>query len=315
MAALLTVLFAVFLLTGFAVVVGWLLLERRGDAEGLVDSEVDLMLPGLLKRDDLSSISLWSRVLERLDVAERARRHLMQAGMNVSVGRLSAMMLLAAASAFSVFNSLAPNSWLLNVAAGLGAGAIPYWAVLRRRRKRLARFEDQFPDALDFLARALRAGHPFPVALEFLANESAAPLSVEMRITSDERRLGMSWDDAFRNLSQRVPLLNVRLFAAAVTLQTRTGGKLSEVLGQLAETMREAASLRGEVRAISAHGRMTGTILTVMPIAICFLMTSVNPGYLNVLLHHPLGPPLILASIGCLVLAHLVIRRIVDVRL
>jgi tight adherence protein B len=315
MPAVLTVFFAVFLLAGFAVVVGWLLLERRGDAEGLVASEVDLMLPGLLKRDDLSSISLWSRVLERLDVAERARRHLVQAGMTVSVGRLSAMMLLAAASTFSVLNGLAASSWLLNAAAGLAAGAVPYLMVLRRRRKRLARFEDQFPDALDFLARALRAGHPFPVALEFLANESAAPLSVEMRITSDERRLGMSWDDAFRNLSQRVPLLNVRLFAAAVTLQTRTGGKLSEVLGQLAETMREAASLRGEVRAISAHGRMTGTILTIMPIAICFLMTSVNPGYLSVLLHHPLGPPLILASIGCLVLAHFVIRRIVDVRL
>lgn len=315
MAALLTVFFAVFLLAGFAVVVGWLLLERRGDAEGLVDSEVDLMLPGLLKRDDLSSISLWSRVLERLDVAERARRHLVQAGMTVSVGRLSAMMLLAAASTFSVLNGFAASSWPLNAAAALGAGAVPYLMVLRRRRKRLARFEDQFPDALDFLARALRAGHPFPVALEFLANESAAPLSVEMRITSDERRLGMSWDDAFRNLSQRVPLLNVRLFAAAVTLQTRTGGKLSEVLGQLAETMREAASLRGEVRAISAHGRMTGTILTIMPIAICFLMTSVNPGYLSVLLHHPLGPPLILASIACLVVAHFVIRRIVDVRL
>jgi tight adherence protein B len=136
-----------------------------------------------------------------------------------------------------------------------------------------------------------------------------------MRIAADERRLGRSWDDALRNLSRRVPLLNVRLFAAAVLLQTRTGGKLSEVLGQLAETMRESASLRGEVRAIAAHGRLTGIVLTILPIGIALMMTWVNPEYMLVLLNYEYGRHLIASAVICLVLAHIIIQRIVDIRL
>jgi tight adherence protein B len=110
-------------------------------------------------------------------------------------------------------------------------------------------------------------------------------------------------------------LLEVNLFAAAVTLHSRTGGKLSEVMAGLAENMREAAALQGEVRALSAHGKLTGLILTILPVGICVLMLTVSPGYMQLLLDHPNGKALIAAAVGCLVLAHFVIRKLVDIKI
>jgi tight adherence protein B len=136
-----------------------------------------------------------------------------------------------------------------------------------------------------------------------------------MRKTVDERRLGMPLDQALDNLTKRMPILNLRIFVAAVKLQTRTGGKLSEVLAGLAETMREAASVEGEVKALAAHGRVTGAVLTVLPLGIAVLMTLVNPGYLNILFENPTGRIMIVACLLALVAAHFIIRKIVDVRL
>jgi tight adherence protein B len=195
------------------------------------------------------------------------------------------------------------------------AAFLPYAYVLRRRTKRFRQFEEQFPDALDFLARSLRAGHPLPISLEMLAQEESPPLSSEMRTTAEERKLGMPLDQALDNLANRIPLLNVRLFVAAVKLQSRTGGKLGEVLGGLAETMREGTALQGEVRSLAAHGRATGAILTALPIGIAIMMNIVNPGYLDILFENPTGREMVVVCVVALVAAHVVIRKIVDVRL
>ncbi len=192
---------------------------------------------------------------------------------------------------------------------------VPYLYVCRVRQKRLSAIEEQLPDALDFLARSLRAGHPFSAALEMLGNEKLPPLAAEIRKTAEERKLGLSWEAAFENLCQRVPLQEMSVFAAAVQLQSRTGGRLSEVLVKIAENMRELAALRGEVRAISAHGRMTGVILTLLPMVIVIAMSTVNPDYIQILLKHPRGKDLIAAALGCLVLAQFIIRRMVAIRI
>ena len=147
------------------------------------------------------------------------------------------------------------------------------------------------------------------------AEESDAPVSTELHRTAAEANLGSSWEHALSNLSERLPLLEVSMFAAAVQMQTRTGGKLNEVLARLAENMRDATSLKGEVRALAAHGKMTGAVLTVLPIAIAVMMMIVNPSYLTILVYHPYGKYLISAAIVCLVLAHLVIRKIVDIKI
>src|SRR5581483_2635293 len=170
------------------------------------------------------------------------------------------------------------------------------------------------PDALDSLARSLRAGHPFPAAIEIVSQECEPPVSTEFRQTSAEGNFGTSWPDALANLAARVPLAEVSLFASAVQLQNRTGGKLNEILAKLSENMRESTALKSEVRALAAHGKLTGLVLTILPIAISCVMLVVNPSYMGVLIHHPYGKYLITGAIVCLILAHFVIRRIVDIK-
>jgi len=140
-------------------------------------------------------------------------------------------------------------------------------------------------------------------------------VAAEIRRTSAEANLGTGWPSALENMGRRLPLLEVNLFSAAVQMHSRTGGKLSEVMAQLAENMRESLSLRGEVRALAAHGKLTGAILTILPIAIALMMMYVSPGYMMVLWNYPIGKELIAAAVGCLVLAHFVIRRIVDIEI
>jgi tight adherence protein B len=305
-----------FLLAAAAVLIASLVLGRKYAASGnpsLASDPEDE--PSLLKLEALSSIAPWSTLLKQFDYFDRMRRRIAETDLNWTVGRLTAMMLLAGAFSLAILSGFGwLPFWLALLIAGACALA-PYGYVLRRGARRLKQFEQQFPDALDFLARSLRAGHPLPMCLELLAQEESPPLSLEMRQTADERRLGLPLDQALENLAKRAPLLNVRLFVAAVKLQSRTGGKLSEVLTGLAENMREAAAVEGEVRALAAHGRVTGAVLTALPIGIAALMTAVNPGYLNILWENPTGRELIVVCAVALVVAHFVIRKIVDVRL
>jgi tight adherence protein B len=315
-AAIVMVVFvATFLAAAVAVFAGAAVLQRSAPVEGPAGEVAADGSPLLLKSEVLSSISIWARLLARFDFIHRMKSRLAEAGLAWTVGRLTLTMLLTGSLALVLLWNV---SWLPE-SLGLGAAAIigylPYLYVLRRRATRLAKFEEQFPESLDFLARALRAGHPFAASLEMLAAESPPPLSVEMRKTFDERQLGMSWEQALDNLSRRVPITDVSFFAAAVLLQSRTGGRLGEVLGRLAETMRERAALRGEIRAISTHGRLTGMVLTLIPLVVATVLAVVNPDYLGILVNHPNGRDLILAAGTCLALAHVVIRRIVNVKL
>jgi tight adherence protein B len=197
----------------------------------------------------------------------------------------------------------------------VAVGALPYLYILRCRAKRFRQFEENFPDALDSLARSLRAGHPFPAAMDIVAAECEQPVAAEMHQTAVEGNLGTSWEQALSNLVERVPLLEVSMFASAVQLQNRTGGKLNEVLATLAENMRESVSLKGEVRALAAHGKLTGTVLTVLPVVIAAVMAVVNPSYLAILVRNPAGKYLIAGAVVCLIAARFVIRRIVDIKL
>ncbi|MGH9674452.1 MAG: type II secretion system F family protein [Bryobacteraceae bacterium] len=316
---LVMVFLGVFVAATGAVVASKFLLDRlpEGEPTSVVDVETwgDIVDSPLLKEERLSTISFWHRMLQRFDWVENMKTRIAEAGLSWSVGRLTAMMLLAGTATLALTNQI---SWLPRyVVLGSAATAVaaPYMVVLRRRNRRLRLFEEQFPDALDSLARSLRAGNPLLAALDVLARECPAPLSVEMRRTVDERALGGNWDQALAHLSQRVPIVEVSLFAAAVQLQSRTGGRLHEVLGRLSENMREASALKGEVQSVAAHGRMTGKVLTCLPVAIAFVMIFTSPSHLEVLWRHPSGPDLITAALACLVLAHLVIKKLVDIRL
>jgi tight adherence protein B len=150
--------------------------------------------------------------------------------------------------------------------------------------------------------------------MDLVANEAEEPVAGELRRTVAEVSLGVSWDRALAHFAERVPVADVALFAAAVQLQVRSGGKLGDALGKLSEDMRETVALRGEVNAVAAHGKLTGAILTAMPFAIALMMMVVNPQYMATLFHYRWGKDLIWAALTFLVLGHLVIRRIVTVK-
>jgi tight adherence protein B len=306
-----------FLAAGLAVLIGWFALQRMG-AEAAAEDVSEHLLdesPRVLKDESLSSISPWAKLLERSDLVKIMRRHLQQADLGWSVGRVTMLMMLTASVALAIAMREDRIPGIVAVVIAVLVGSLPYLYIVRRRAKRFRQFEENFPDALDSLARALRAGHPFAAGMEIVAQECEAPVSTELRKAAAEANLGASWEQALANLSERMPLLEVSMFSAAVQMQSRTGGKLNEVLSKLAENMREATALRGEVRALAAHGKMTGAVLTVLPLVIAGMMMIVNPSYLTVLVYHPYGKYLISGAIICLVLAHVVIRRIVDIKI
>ncbi len=286
--------------------------SRGNESEGNEELGFKIEPSLLLQNGRLSSITFWDALLARFDFGEILQSRLDQADLRWSVGRITSMMLLVGVVVLAVLMRIAP--WWAAIVGGAAAAMAPYGYVLHRRTKRFLKFRENFPDALDSLARALRAGYPLSAGMEMIANETAPPVSGEIRRTSGEANLGRGWPHALENLGKRVPLLEINLFIAAVQLHARTGGKLSEVMSGLAENMRESNALQGEVRALAAYGKLTGLILTILPVGIAIMMLMVSPGYMQVLYNDPMGKNLIAIAIGCLILAHFVIRKIVDIQ-
>jgi tight adherence protein B len=303
-----------FLLASIVVAISWMaFLKTRAE-----ESEAELGELGadegrpLIRTERLSTINFWDNLLARFDFMEILKTRIAQADLNWSVGRVTISMALAAAIAFLILFRFV-GFWPALVGATVCAIA-PYSYILHLRNRRFRKFSENFPDVLDSLSRALRAGYPLSASMDMIAMETVPPVSTEMRKTSAEANLGVGWNRALENLGQRVPLLEVNLFISAVELHARTGGKLSDVMSNLAENMRESISLQGEIRSLAAHGKLTGLILTILPLVIAAMMMYVSPNYMEVLYNHPYGKNLITAAVVCLVLAHFVIRKIVDIK-
>lgn len=306
---------AIFLLSSIAVSVAWMGFLKTTTEESDAarrDKEAGDESSPLFRTERLSTLSFWDSVLARFDFIQILQDRIAQAELNWPVGRVTLGMLFLGTITLLILMKIVAG-WAALAGAILMALA-PYGFILRQRNRRFQKFREHFPDVLDSLARALRAGYPLSASMEMIASETLPPVSVEMRKTAAEANLGMGWPRALDNLGHRMPLLEVNLFTSAVQLHARTGGKLSEVLSGLAENMREAIALQGEVKALAAHGKLTGVILTILPIGIAGMLLVVSPGYMQVLYNHPNGKSLITAAVVCLVLAHLVIRKIVDIK-
>ena len=316
----LVLFFLATMVTSFAGIVSyWLFLRRHtllGEEQHHGAASIAWSEPAkLLKANPLSTISFWDRLLAKIDYVEVMKRRVSEAGVRWSIGRLTLAMLLAGALSCFFLARVANYSPLTTTVGTVLVAQLPYAYILHLRRKRLAKLESQFSDALDSLARAMRAGNPLVAALEIVAAETAEPLAGEFKLLIEERTLGRSWDDALDSLVRRIPLIEISTFAAALKLQNRTGGKLSEVLARLAETMRDSDALKTEVRSIAAHGKLTGKILTALPLLIAAMMAAVNPSYFTALWAHPNGRDLVAAGAASLCLAHLVIKKMVDIKL
>ncbi len=246
----------------------------------------------------------------------KLQRMILQAGMTVTpVEIILRGVLLAAAFAFlgRFLHAIVPPVIAMPLLALIGA-LLPIWWVLRKREKRLRQFEAQFPDAMEFLARSMRAGHGFLSGLQLISADSPQPLASVFHEAANELNLGAPLDAALAKLSEKVPLLDVRFFASAVFVQQTSGGDLSEILVKLANVIRERLRLRGEVRAASAHGRLTGLVLLILPIALAAFVMITSPAYLINFAAQPEGKSLLLAAALGQALGYFFIRRIVNVK-
>ena len=247
---------------------------------------------------------------------ERLRKFIQQGGLTWTPTRLMATILI-----MGVFGGLL--GWFLRplgfmaVSIALGMlllGSLPWLYVRHQRTKRLAEIEAQLPEALDFLARSMRAGHAFSISLEMLGQESPDPLGQEFRVLFNEQNLGAPLDVAMANFSDRIPLLDIRMFVSCVLLQRQTGGNLSEILIRLAYVIRERFKLKGQVKAASAHGRMTATILSILPLVMLVALPFVAPGYLQGMAKDPDGKWMIAGAVAAQLVGYYIMRRIVDIK-
>lgn len=269
--------------------------------------------PMLIQPDGQGQGRLLLELLRKLRLAERLNLLFEQAGLKWNVTRTLHGSLALFLLAFTGVWHVAPLYRLAALPAGLAAGALPLLYVVRRRKARLRAFEQLFPESLEFLSRSMRAGHAFSVSLEMIHSEFQEPLAGEFRRTFEEQNLGLPLDVALEKLAQRVPLMDVHFFVSAVLLQKRTGGNLAELLDKLATLIRERFKLRGRIRAISAHGRMTGMALTSIPIGVGVIMWYVNPMYAQFFIEDPTGHLLLGGAVALQLIGYGVIKKIVSI--
>jgi tight adherence protein B len=256
--------------------------EKRGVGIGSVDLK-------LIRDELLSDVPVLNRMLLRWNWATRLQDLVAQAGVKIKPGKLlliSSVLGLCADLGVQHFYS----SPLFPPLAGVVAGMLPLIAIAFMRSRRLHAFEKSFPEAIDLLGRAVRAGHAFTTGLEMIATELPQPLSGEFRTAYDEQNFGLPLREALLNLCERVPLVDVRFFVTALLVQKETGGNLAEILDNLSHVIRERFKILGEVRTRTAQGRLTAGILIALPPAMILLLRSVNPDYIQPLFDDPMGP-------------------------
>jgi tight adherence protein B len=275
-----------------------------------------LLKQGDLERpaDRLSSVQAIQSVLLRAKgFSGPIDRLITQSGLKITVGTLVMASVLLGCVAYLIIKSLTSFTLLGFAAAPVFAG-IPFMFVRWKRTRRFRTFEEQFPEAIELMARALRAGHAFPTGIEMVADEIPAPVGAEFKLLYDRQNFGMPLNDALKGMAERVPILDARFFATAVLTQRESGGNLSEILENLATVIRDRFKVKRQVRAVTAHGRITGWILAGMPVALAIILAVVSPEYMKPMITDPLGIKMV--AVGCTmqVIGSLIIRKLVNIR-
>jgi len=254
--------------------------------------------------------------LLRYRVFQRLQKHIYTAGVQWRAESVLAASLLLAGTGTLLGQRLHVLIFqdISSLALAIVFGMVPFLVVGYKRRARLNRFEQEFPEALDFLARSVQSGHAFSVGLELLANESNEPLRAEFSRVFHELSLGADFETAMTNLASRLPLVDVQFFVSTVLLQKETGGNLAEMLIKLAFVIRERFQIKGHVRGASAHGRITAVVLGLMPLVLAFGLSVVTPDYLSSMVSDPFGKRLIVAAIVCQCLGYYCLRKIINIK-
>ena len=267
----------------------------------------------LLRDEMLSQIPALDTFLRRSERVSAFQKTLSQAGMQLRAGNflmLCAGVGVLVAALVLIYSRNPAIAW-----AGMFIGfVLPYSFVSYRRNKRFEKFEELFPQAIDTLARAVRAGHAFTTALEMISDEVAEPVASEFRKLYEEQKFGMPVRDALVNLTERIPLVDVKFFVTAVMLQRETGGNLAEILDNLSYVIRERFKIQRQVRVYTAQGRLTMALLMGMPPIIVTIMLTLNPAFIRPLFTDPIGHGLLSAGIALQTVGYFVIRRIIRIQ-
>ena len=313
-----------FLLVFLSFVLSYWLLQVRPErqAEAHLDRRMEPV-----KRAALSQgVELLRRIkpLSTLPIVQSAlggaatSRHLgqlvEQSGLNITVGGLILGMGFLGLVGFVIVYTIFSSS-LLGAAFGVAAALIPWLVVKRAATKRVHKLEEQFPEAIELIARALRAGHAFTSGMGMVADQMQEPIKTEFRLLHDRQNFGMPIAEAMRDFAARMPLLDARFFVTAVLTQRESGGNLSEVLDGLAAIIRDRFRLRREVRSLSAHGRITGTVLFCLAPALTLMLFLIAPTHIAVLFTDPIGINMVVVCAVLQVIGFYAMRRIIDIEI
>ncbi len=268
----------------------------------------------LIRHEVLSENTVLNRILSEIPAISRLQLLLRQAGLQMGVPALLLGSLILALFGFLLGWMASLPALLLGLSA-LGAGTIPLLVVAYKRRQRFSKFEELFPDALDLLARAVRAGHAFTTGFELIATEMPEPVAEEFRITYDQQNLGLPMKEALQNMIERVPGGDVRLFVTALQIQRESGGNLAEILDNLSLVIRERFKLYRHIKTSTAEGRISLYFLMGLPIATGFFMYLTNPEYMLPLIEEPLGRQFLQVAVGLQIIGYFVIRKITTMKL
>ena len=267
----------------------------------------------ILRRQALSVTPWLDELLRDLPGSADLARLIRQAGQTWQVSSFLLLSLVVTVIVASLA-SLAIPSIVLSLLFGIAAGSLPYVFLLIVRERRFRKCDAQVPEAVDLMARALRAGHAVPAVIEMVGRESAEPLAGEFRIVHEETNFGLPLRDAMLNLVDRVPRDDVRFVTTAILLQKETGGNLAVILDKTAALARERSRLYGQLRIYTAQGRITGLILCVAPFVMCGVLSLLNWRYERLLFTNPSGLKAVYVGLVMMVLGVLIIRKIIDIK-
>jgi tight adherence protein B len=288
------------------------LLRRLGGREAEAGT---MKLEALETRDrQLSQVRAIQALLSRANgLSGPLDRMVTQSGLKITVGTVLMASALLALVGYLLVKSVTYYTSLGLAAAPLFA-MLPFLYVRHARTKRLETFEEQFPEAIDLMARALRAGHAFPTGLLMVAEETPNPVAAEFKLVYDRQNFGMPMSDALKGMADRVPVLDAKFFATAVLTQRETGGNLAEILDNLSTVIRDRFKVKRQVRVLTAHGRITGWILAALPPSLAVILIFVAPEHMKTMISDPLGVQMMVVGGAMQVIGTLIIRKVVQIR-
>lgn len=285
--------------------------RRRMESVRKAEQRGNVSLNLKLVRDEmLSSVPALHRLLMKWTWSSRLRDFVAQAGMKTKPAKLLLISAVIGLGSYLITKMFYPQ-FPIAVLAAIIATVVPFSVVAFKRRRRLRKFEEHFPEALDLLGRAVRAGHAFTTGLEMIAKESSEPVAEEFRATFEEQNFGLPLKDALLNMTERVPMVDVRFFVTALLIQKETGGNLAEILDGLSRVIRDRFRIHREVKTRTAQGRLTAAILISLPPLMMLMLEIINPHYIHILVDDPAGPVVLSIAVGMQLIGSALLWKII----